>query len=114
MRREGIQQDQKYSHRTEWNFVGIGECVHKIIICAIAVLSESDSISAVTFWMVVCVTLSCALLGSTSSMALDNSHSPAWFSRMSKRHTRARKRETPSTPRMLHGFICSSGPINIS
>ena len=86
----------------------------KIIICEIAVLKENDSISSVTFLIVACNNFCCGLVASTSLILADNSHSPAWLSVMSKRQTRARKRATPSTPRVLQGFICSSGPINIS
>src|SRR5438046_4042805 len=84
----------------------------KIIICEMAVLKENDSISSVTFLILAWSTFCCALLGSAGLILLDNSHSPAWFSVMSKRQTRARKRATPSMPRMLLGFIFSSGRLH--
>ena len=86
----------------------------KIIICEMAVLKESDSMSAVTFFTVAWVIFRCAFVGSTFCTAAEGTHSPDWFSSMMRRQTRARNRETPSTPFMLHGFICSSGPMNIS
>ncbi len=70
--------------------------------------------SSVTFLIVAWITFNCRFSGAMSCTVPDGSHSPAWFSSIIKRQTRARKRETPSTPFMLHGFICSSGPMNIS
>src|SRR5436190_23356687 len=75
----------------------------KIIICEIAVLNENDSISSVTFLMVACSIFCCGLFGSAALTLLDNSHSPLWFSVIRRRQTRARKRATPSTPRVLQG-----------
>ena len=45
MRREWIEQNQKASHRRQRKRFGVGKCVTKIIICEIAVLNDSDSIS---------------------------------------------------------------------
>src|SRR4030095_607888 len=78
----------------------------KIIIWDIAVLNENDSMSSVTFLMVAWVSFRCVFSASICLLFPDNAQSAPWFSVMNKRHTRARKRDTPSTPRMLQGFIC--------
>ncbi len=70
--------------------------------------------SSLTFLIVAWMTLSWRFSGATSATALESTQAPAWSSSIISRQTRARKRETPSTPFMLQGFICSSGPMNIS
>ena len=61
-----------------------------------------------------CTTLAVALSIGTSCTAGLSCHVPSCVSSMTRRHTRARKRATPSTPVMLHGLLAVSGPMNIS
>ena len=102
------------------------------ISAEIAVLNRIPSKSSVTFLMHVCSVLSCAGVPGTSWIAAlkrtsASSSGPAAPARVkacskavslasstSNRHTRPRKRYTPSTPCVFHGFTISSGPMNIS
>src|SRR5260370_36725375 len=90
---------------------GVVSAFTKIIICEMAVLNESDSMSSVTFLVVACRIFRCALVRSTSCTAGDNSHWPAWFSDIINRQTRAGTRALPSTPRRPHGFVFCAGPL---
>ncbi len=95
------------------------------ISAEIAVLKRSASMSSVTFAIAWCSARSCSRVGSTSATADPPFAAPpsprvASSSRSStiapqiSRQARFRKRNVPSTPRVFHGFTCSSGPMNIS
>ncbi len=115
MRGERVEEhEQRAQGRNRARAAAVVKAFTKIIIWAMAVLKESASMSAVTFLIVAWMTFCCARVGSTSASVAERTNSPAWFSSITSRQTRARNRATPSTPVMLQGFICSSGPINIS
>ena len=78
------------------------------IICEMAVLNLSASTSTPTLAIVWCSRRCVAVSGATSLSASE----PSSFT--NSRHTRSRKREMPSTLLELHGFMASSGPMNIS
>ncbi len=73
------------------------------------------SMSSLTFLMVSWVTLSSALCeGGSSDILSESDHFPSSDCIMATLQTLARKRDTPSTPFICHGFTCVSGPMNIS
>mmetsp|Transcript_29056 Transcript_29056/g.49658 ORF Transcript_29056/g.49658 Transcript_29056/m.49658 type:complete len:288 (-) Transcript_29056:531-1394(-) len=77
--------------------------LEKTIICEIAVLKESASTSALTFWIVLCISRSVSTPISAPSATLD-----------ARVCTRFWKRTTPEICSVCHGLTASSGPMNIS
>ena len=80
----------------------------------IAVFICRFPISSVTFAVVFANARTVSGSGLASVKEGESIQSPDSVSSQMRRQTRARKRTAPSIPFELHGFICSSGPINIS